>query len=48
LKECIKSDAIKVFDTNGDLKSEDNTQKLQEEEEKLSVYKERKDDLGSL
>ena len=48
MKECIKSDAIKVFDTNGDLKSEDSTLRLQEEEEKLSVYKERNDDVKIL
>jgi len=35
LKECTKSDATRVLDINGDLKSEGSTPKQPEEEEKL-------------
>jgi hypothetical protein len=35
LKGCTRSDVIKVSGTNGDLKSEVNTLKQQEEEERL-------------
>ena len=44
MKDYIKSDVTKVSDINGDLKLEDNTQKLLAEEEKLLVSKERKND----
>ena len=47
MKECIKSDAIRVLDTNGDSKLEDSTKKPLEEEEKQSVSKEKKDDLDT-
>ncbi len=43
-KDCIKSDVIKVSDTNGVSRSEVNTPKPQAEEEKPSVSKERKND----
>ena len=43
-KECIKLDATRVLDTNGDLKLEVSTPKPQEEEERLSVSKKRKND----
>ena len=46
MKDFIKSDVTKVSDINGDLKLEDNTQKLLVEEEKLLVSKERKNDYA--
>ena len=46
MKDYTKSDVIKVSDTNGDLRLEVNTQKQQEEEERQSVLKERKNDLS--
>jgi hypothetical protein len=45
LKDFTKSDVIKVSDTNGDLRLEDNTLRQQVEEEKQSVSKERKNDV---
>ena len=44
LKDCSRSEVTVVSDTNGDSESEDNTPKLPEEEEKLSVSRERKND----
>jgi len=44
LKDCSRSEVTVVSDTNGDLKSEDSTPKLPEEEEKLLVSRERKND----
>ena len=44
-KDCIKSDVTKVSDTNGVLRSEVSTPKPQEEEERLLVSKERKNDF---
>ncbi len=43
-RDCSKSEATAVSDTNGDSKLEDNTPRLPEEEEKLSVSRERKND----
>ena len=43
-KDYSRSEATVVSDTNGDSESEDNTPKPPEEEEKLSVSRERKND----
>jgi hypothetical protein len=43
-KDCSRSEATVVSDTSGEWESEDNIPKLLEEEEKLSVSKERKND----
>ena len=44
-KDCTRWDVTRVLDTNGDLRSEVNTPRPPVEEEKLSVSKERKNDL---
>ncbi len=44
-KDCTRSDATRVSDTNGDLRSEVNTLRPQVEEERLLVSKERKSDF---
>jgi hypothetical protein len=43
-KDCSRSDQTEVSDTNGDSRLEDSTPKPPEEEEKLSVSRERKND----
>lgn len=48
LKDYTKSDATKVLDTNGVSKLEVNILKQLVEEERLSVYKERKSDFINL
>lgn len=43
-KDFSKSEATEVSDISGDLRSEDSTPRRQEEEEKLWVWRERKND----
>ncbi len=48
MKDYIKSDVIKVSDTNGDLKLGVNILKQLVEEERPSVFKERKNDIFNI